>query len=256
MTDTTNPALLAMLTTLRRNFRQGLADRIDDIESLVLGFGASGDPGAGSLDLYRAVHSLKGTAGTHGYHSLSTVCHQFEEWLTQVDKAGSFNESARANTLACVDLLRQIQDRIDDVDVDATWVDQQLTALRQRLFGAQRRALVVESSRLGREIVEKTLVALGVQVSLAGDGLEALERLLRERFDLIVVARETPVLNGPALLCALRHAGGMNASAATILISASPGTAGPELSPAPYVVVRGQDLPDQLDATVRRCLGI
>jgi CheY-like chemotaxis protein len=58
------------------------------------------------------------------------------------------------------------------------------------------RVLVVDDSATVRRIVSAVLTEAGVSVSGAGDGAEALERVQRERFDLVLVDFVMPRLNG------------------------------------------------------------
>lgn len=58
------------------------------------------------------------------------------------------------------------------------------------------RVLVVDDSATVRRIVSAVLAEAGFSVSGAGDGAEALERVQRERFDLVIVDFVMPRLNG------------------------------------------------------------
>lgn len=56
--------------------------------------------------------------------------------------------------------------------------------------------LVVDDSSVNREVARETLARLGVQVSTADDGVEAVERLSVERFDLVLMDGSMPRLDG------------------------------------------------------------
>ena len=56
--------------------------------------------------------------------------------------------------------------------------------------------LVVEDQPLNREVAHGMLTSLGLRVETANDGQEALARLERERFDLILMDCEMPVMDG------------------------------------------------------------
>jgi signal transduction histidine kinase/ligand-binding sensor domain-containing protein/DNA-binding response OmpR family regulator/HPt (histidine-containing phosphotransfer) domain-containing protein len=58
------------------------------------------------------------------------------------------------------------------------------------------RVLVVEDQPLNREVADGMLSALGVTVETAANGAEALERLRRESFDLVLMDCEMPVMDG------------------------------------------------------------
>ena len=65
--------------------------------------------------------------------------------------------------------------------------------LSTRLRG---RALLVEDNAINREVVELMLKDTGCEVVVAGNGREAVERVTRERFDLVLMDCQMPVMNG------------------------------------------------------------
>jgi signal transduction histidine kinase/ligand-binding sensor domain-containing protein/CheY-like chemotaxis protein len=73
---------------------------------------------------------------------------------------------------------------------------------RPRLAG---RVLVVEDQPLNREVAHGMLTSLGLRVETAHDGQEALARLERERFDLVLMDCEMPVMDGLSAAVALRR---------------------------------------------------
>ena len=67
------------------------------------------------------------------------------------------------------------------------------------------RALVVDDSKAMRMILAKFLREIGVEVTEAGDGVEALARLNEgERVDVMLVDWNMPRMNGYELVCAVR----------------------------------------------------
>ncbi|HYL01969.1 MAG TPA: two-component regulator propeller domain-containing protein [Steroidobacteraceae bacterium] len=68
------------------------------------------------------------------------------------------------------------------------------------------RVLVVEDQPLNREVAQGMLGALGVAVETAADGREALARLEREAFDLVLMDCEMPVMDGLSATRELRRA--------------------------------------------------
>jgi signal transduction histidine kinase/ligand-binding sensor domain-containing protein/CheY-like chemotaxis protein len=68
------------------------------------------------------------------------------------------------------------------------------------------RVLVVEDQPLNREVAHGILSSLGVAVETAANGAEALERLRRESFDLVLMDCEMPVMDGFSTTRELRRA--------------------------------------------------
>ena len=62
---------------------------------------------------------------------------------------------------------------------------------------AGRTVLLVEDDPINRMLVASLLTDAGLQVRLANDGLEAVERVMSERFDLILTDMQMPRLDGP-----------------------------------------------------------
>ncbi len=66
--------------------------------------------------------------------------------------------------------------------------------LRARHAG--RRVLICEDNQVNQEVARDMLEAVGLQVVLAGNGLEALQALDEESFDLVLMDMQMPVLDG------------------------------------------------------------
>ena len=77
-------------------------------------------------------------------------------------------------------------------------------AARPRRSG---RVLVVEDNAVNRQVAEGLLQKLGMEVRLAENGAEALEMVRAERFDLIFMDMQMPVMDGLAATRALRAEG-------------------------------------------------
>jgi len=69
--------------------------------------------------------------------------------------------------------------------------------------------LVVDDSEITREMLASALARIGMRVSEAADGREALEMLLQHRPDLIVTDLEMPVMDGFELLQRVRASAGL-----------------------------------------------
>jgi CheY-like chemotaxis protein len=62
---------------------------------------------------------------------------------------------------------------------------------------AGRTVLLVEDEPINREVVQLLLESAGLRVELAGDGLDAVERVIERRFDLVLMDMQMPLLDGP-----------------------------------------------------------
>jgi CheY-like chemotaxis protein len=69
------------------------------------------------------------------------------------------------------------------------------------------RLLIVDDNQLVRELHARVLSLAGYDTETAADGIEALERLADEPFDLVLTDKHMPGLSGANIVLALRSAG-------------------------------------------------
>jgi two-component system, chemotaxis family, chemotaxis protein CheY len=85
------------------------------------------------------------------------------------------------------------------------------------------RILVVEDGTLIRLYYRETLEAAGFEVAEAINGIEALEKILSERFDLVIVDINMPKMDGVSFLRALRSQEGPAGALPALVISSESG---------------------------------
>jgi CheY-like chemotaxis protein len=97
------------------------------------------------------------------------------------------------------------------------------------------------------------LSEFSVQAMIMHDGLQALMRALTETFDLIITTNEIPLLNGVALIGALKLSDSRNRNAKTILITANKNIASirKRASDADYII-KDAKLPKNLADAARQ----
>jgi CheY-like chemotaxis protein/HPt (histidine-containing phosphotransfer) domain-containing protein len=254
--NTGNPAdaarIAAMLQQLRNAYLAELPERCEQIERLVLSFATSGVKAQAYEDLYRHVHSLKGSAGTHGVPFLSTVCHQFEDLLTQAGESGLKGKSGFC--LQYVDLLKRGTDYARE-NRDSGELEAALEVLRSGFLCNRQPVLLINSSAVQTELCRSALESLPLQLTILDDGIEALERLMQERFALLITGRTLKRLDGVALSSALRASESMNRNIPVILLSADaslPDTA--RLAPVTAMIQRDAELVSKLRTSVERLI--
>ncbi len=111
---------------------------------------------------------------------------------------GFVAKSTRADALAEA-LTEAIQRRTDPGSVVATVAIGAKTLQRPEApqrFVAGTRVLVVEDQEVNRAVAEKFLESAGVEVRIATHGGEALHALAAERFDLVLMDCQMPVMDG------------------------------------------------------------
>ena len=209
----------ALLASMRAEFLGELPERCDGLDELILRLEKSPDNRDTFNELYRKVHSLKGSGGMHGLGIVTTLCHQLENRLTEAEAQRSFGKTFAASALAYVDLLRKISRQAYQDKPDYSTIEVGLDLLRQRALQSRKAGLIAESSSTFAKFYQLTLAALPVQLTVVDNGLSALERLLHEPFDFVIVGRELKELNGIALMAALRASMTRNQNIQALLVT-------------------------------------
>lgn len=206
-----------ILAEMQADFLDELPERCARIEARVMAL-ERGEDGAFD-ELYRQVHSLKGSGGTFGVPLITTICHQFESFLSEAGEG--LERQAASTALAYVDLLRRTPAAQRDSQTAAA-VEQALERLRASSLSGRVSVLVVEPSEAMRKLYREVFAGGRTQLVVMDSALQALERLLHEPFDLLVASREQSDLNAVALLAALRDSDSRNRSIPAILVSSNP----------------------------------
>ncbi len=221
-----------LLQQLKQNYILEMPDRLDKLEHLVLALERDGFSDELFHELYRQVHSLKGSGGTYGLHVLTNICHPFEDFLSMVGNENDLPNAGFANVaLAYLDLLREVSERIARNTGGVFDIDKMLEDLRQRTFAPRFHAILVENSTTVVKLVTRILRQYQFRVAVQDDGYVTLGRMLGERFDLLITAQEIKQLNGLALIAAVKMAGAGHQMAKTILLTSNSITTPSELGP-------------------------
>jgi chemotaxis protein histidine kinase CheA len=83
-------AFQALLASMREAFLDELPERCGHFDALILSLETSPDDREAFNELYRGVHSLKGSGGTHGLSIITTICHQLENLLSETEARQAF----------------------------------------------------------------------------------------------------------------------------------------------------------------------
>lgn len=240
-----------MLLTLTNSFLDELPDRCQSIEDLVLMLEKSKhNPGDAFAQLFREVHSLKGSGGTHGFSIITRICHQLENLMSEAAELKRFDEKFISQALSHVDLLRQVPVK-GLAEHDPRWddLDKALDTLHSQVLAKRRSGLLVEPSSAMARLYLQAVAHRSVRWTVVDSGLKALELLLHQNFDLAVVGRELKDINGVALVLALRENRARNQNIDVILITSS--TAGlPPQARINSVIKRGVNAVTELQRAV------
>ena len=206
---------------MRRTYLGELPEKLDKLEALLLEIEKSGASRDEFDELYRIVHSMKGSGGTFGLHILTTICHQLEDLLSTTDGGANLSKELIAPSLNYVDLLRMATEQCQSGNETFPQIEEHLSVLRKQLVPKQFTILLIDNSKLSTKLYLRLLSDLPVNTVVMNDGPNALMRALTEPFDLIISTYEIPVLNGTALIGAVKLSDTKSRSAKTILITSN-----------------------------------
>ncbi len=202
---------------LRDEFVAEFPERCDSLEECVLAVEA-GREGAFD-DLYRRVHNLKGTGSQFGLSILTSICHQFESFLSSGNL--KTDQLSASYALSYVDLLKRVSENVGQEGLSFIEIEHELEELRKSSMPEHATILLIEPSPSRRKLCQGVLAQLGVRIVMQERGMAALEQMLHEPFDLIVAARELPDLNTVAIIAALRESNCRNKHTPVILVTSN-----------------------------------
>lgn len=244
-----------MLAELRNSFLNDLPSRLEEIEGLILELGNGQDFTENFETVYRHVHSIKGSAGTHGLQIISTVCHAFEDEVVKVDGNSSLMDAEAISLwLSFIDLLRTTIDRIHTGAKDFSEIEAELDKARHQGSEHKYSGLLVFASGLQQQMCLSAFADLPVTMAFAETGYEALGRLLHEKFDMVISNMELPDLNGFALISALRISKTSNCSIPAVLLTSKEFKRHGRDSDPDYVVKKDAKMLETLSQTARKII--
>ncbi|NOY73307.1 MAG: hypothetical protein GXP14_13235 [Gammaproteobacteria bacterium] len=209
-----------LLASIKASYVVEVPEKCDLMEQCILelrnkqGFDVAFD------DIYRQVHNMKGATGTHGLDILSTICHRFEDLLNIIDhNYSNINESKIDDALKYIDLIRETVLDLDTERYDPNKIKQKLRSIEKPSIKLISKGLFVDQSRISVRYCSESLSDLPVKLTVAANGMEALQRLLTDDFDFLITSKELALLNGIALISALRSSETKNEKIKTVLIT-------------------------------------
>lgn len=237
-----------LLRQLRDDYLNDLSGICDEIENLVLSLNLSFKDNF--EELYRRVHSMKGSAGTHGLKIISTLCHDFENLLQEVGERGGLAGEATDQALRFIDLIRRARSIAIADSSDFAEIEEAMEQLRQARLRDKVPILLVESSGYVKMLCQESLSTLPVQLTIRADGYEALGELLHKRFVCLITANEAKSLNGLALISAIRASDSVNRDIKTVLLTSRTSLRSDMPVRPDYVLGRNTELVEALPRVV------
>jgi len=244
----------AMLRQLRASYVAELGEKLDEIERDLLALEDIARFAEGFQLTYRRVHSLKGSAGTYGIPIISKICHQLEEYLSAGGTPERLSRQLLDQCLAHVDLMRQARDLVTRGAEHFQDIEERLDALRTMLLGDRYSVMIVETSRVNVKLCGEIMSGFPLHVTVLDNGLHALERLLHERYHILITGYEVKMLNGLALVAAVRLSNRNNQNIKAILLSSQKQRLFRRDTDPDYMIPRDARFPENLTTAIQTCL--
>ena len=245
----------AMLAELRVGYIAELPTRLEEIEDIILNLQKTASFVEDYQELYRHIHSVKGSAGTHGLHIISRICHVLEDKVTEIEGAQeSFSNEMLAEWLVFIDLLRTALDLIRNSVVDFTEVEAELERLSGLGVIYEFKCMVIMDSELHRKLVLSAFDKYPIKFRFENNGYDALGILLKESYDVLITNMEVSDLQGLPVISALRLSNSQNKDIPSILLtSRKVASTGKKIAPN-YIVQKNADLIENLNIAARNIM--
>ncbi len=249
------PDVQAMLCQLRENYLAELDGKLGDLESDLLALERIERFADVFERAYRKVHSLKGSAGSHGLPIISKICHQLEEHLNLFSNTPAQPPREMSDRcLAHIDLMRKARDQAQAGGEHFNDIEDELSTLRTLLLGERYSVLIVETSKVNIKLCTQIMKRYPVQVTVMDNGYQALEHLLQQKYHLLITGLEVKMLNGLALVAAVRMSARGNQDMQAILLSSSKQPPFKRNVDPNYIVPRDSKFAENLGSAIDSCV--
>ncbi len=211
---------LAGIEDFRVEYLANLDEELNSVEGSLLKLeGLKGHEYTDALyNIFRKVHSFKGSAGSFELFMLGTIFHRFEDYLNNLLQV-EFQSVMVDNSLKYLDILRSC---IGEYRGNTPQVEKYTTILEGIGFEQKEnygKLLLVDATHSMAKIFQRISEENNLELIIVSNGLTALNRVLHERFDFIVSSKNVESLDGESVLRAIRVMNCLNQKTPLVLIS-------------------------------------
>lgn len=186
-----------MLSELTDRFIDNSIERLEGLDEIIDNiYNEKGNRGEYFRKFLQEIHSLKGSAGTFGFHLVSTIAHRLEDYM---ESSRRLEQSQWLDVQKFIDAIKVIFEDGKDPEQD-TYADV-LSKLPNSSVNEDRKKplrtlLLIMSSGVVRKHLGVELAAKGFDISFAKDPIEALDIALKIHPDVIVSNQEFENITG------------------------------------------------------------
>lgn len=201
--------LESALKRLKQDFIEGSLEKLDDIDKVIDNvYNDRGNRGDQFFQLQRDVHSIKGSAGTHGLHLLTLVAHRLEDYLEAVRR---LNKEEWRSVQIYMDQMRKLvilaeepEDKLrEEILHDLPHAQGTTTE-----FSGQKTKkvtiLLVMPAGVQRKLIGAELAACGFDLSFSDRPVEAIRLVMDLKPDAVLSNQEFRNMTGVELANVLK----------------------------------------------------
>ncbi len=191
-------------------YLERLSDDLADVERLILAYAGNSGDAQTTNDLRRIVHSIKGTAGGYGFDVVSVLAHRMEDLISLVELAEIPNDERIDRLMGLRDLMMEAAAAYGSNN------DRRIAQIKNQIGISQgptsgiHRVLLVDTSEVTLKLCVDALKKFKVDFGKESNGHEALGRLLKEKFDSVIVSMHAPMIGATDLAFVVRNIHGPN----------------------------------------------
>jgi len=184
--------LEAAIARLKGDFIDNSLDKLDEIDNIINAiYSNCENRGEKFFQLQRDVHSIKGSAGTHGLHLLTLVAHRLEDYI---EASSRLTQEQWRSVQEYVDVMRKLLNTgIEPTENERTKILQSLPHAQQKsdaAFSEQKKKrvtiLIVMPPGVQRKAMGRELASCGFDLSFTDRPVEAIRLVMDLQPDAVI----------------------------------------------------------------------
>lgn len=190
------------LARLKQEFIESCGDRLDEIdEAIDRIYKETGDREADFMQMQRDIHSIKGSAGTHGFTAITVIAHRAEDYIESTNRLT--NEQLQ-DVQVYVDRIREIVETgVNPGEAETQVILKNLPSSTKATVSDQNvrnvTVLLIMRKGIQRKLIGTELSSCGFEISFSENPVEAIGLTLSIKPDIIVSSMEFDDISGVEL---------------------------------------------------------
>ena len=188
-----------MFDEIVTEFAQNAIESSGEVEDYILNLEQNGYSEEILRKIKLILHSIKGSAGSYGFATSSSICHKMEDLVSTI-APGNIDPDLIVRLLKFKDILVESFKNMGQDQSLTNEIKQQIEGLNLEKNSIGLSAMVVGTSRSIDMIITKTLKDHGISTTTSRDCYEALGHLINDNFDFLFTSYEMPKFTGDKLI--------------------------------------------------------